>query len=141
MVKKKELVAYCGLYCGDCVKYKGNIQKLSGELLDDLNSEKFEKIAATIKDIKDYKEFRKTLEVLSGLECKVGCRAGGGTADCEIKICCQEKGYYTCAECDNFMYCPELAGVPAIQCGIISYVKELERIKKIGLDKWLEEKQ
>jgi hypothetical protein len=139
LVKKKELVAYCGLYCEDCVKYKGNIQKLSGELLDQLDSEKFEKVASTIKEIKDYKDFRKTLEVLNELECKEGCRAGGGTPDCVIRLCCQDKGFYTCAECDKFMYCPELAGMPAIQCGIISYVKELQRIKEIGLEKWLAE--
>jgi hypothetical protein len=141
MVRKKELVAYCGLYCGDCVKFKGNLSKLAKEFSNELSKEKFKKMAEKMPEIKDYDEFTKVLEILSDMECKEGCRAGGGTPDCEIKLCCQKKGFETCAECDEYLYCPELAGLPAIQCGIISYVKELQKIREIGLDKWLEEKE
>jgi hypothetical protein len=140
MVKNKELVAYCGLYCGDCVKYKGNVSKLADELKSELSKGKFEKIATTISEIKDYKEFSNTLDILSDFKCEKGCREGGGTPDCEIKDCCQKNGYETCAECDEFMYCTELAGVPVMQCGVVSYAKELERLRKLGIDKWLSEK-
>lgn len=141
MVRKKDLVAYCGLYCGDCVKFKKNIAKIAKDLDSELSKENFKKIAHRIPGIKNYDEFREILNILTELECKESCRNGGGSADCEVKLCCQKKGYFTCAECDNFLYCPELAGIPAIQCGIISYVKELQRIREIGLDKWLEEKE
>ena len=141
MVRKKELVAYCGLYCGDCVKHKGEISKLAQELKELLSQEKFEKIANMIPELENYKEFSKVLDTISNIECPIGCRAGGGNAECEVKVCCQNKGYFTCAECDEFMYCTELAGIPVIQCGVISYAKELERLREVGMDKWLEEKE
>jgi hypothetical protein len=141
MVRKKELVAYCGLYCGDCVKFKQNVSKLAKDLESELSSENFKKLAARIPGIKDYNEFSKVLKTITELKCNDSCRAGGGNPDCEVRLCCQKKGYFTCAECDEFLYCPELAGVPAIQCGIVAYVKELQRIKEIGLDAWLEEKE
>lgn len=140
MVKKKEMVAYCGLYCGDCVKHKGNVSKLAKALQSELSVEKFDKIARTIPEIKNYKEFEEVLKIISEVECEIGCRAGGGTPDCEVRICCQNKGYFTCAECEEFMYCTELAGIPVIQCGVISYVKELEHLRELGVEKWLEAK-
>ena len=32
MPDDKELVAYCGLYCGDCFGYQGKIAELSKDL-------------------------------------------------------------------------------------------------------------
>jgi hypothetical protein len=141
MARKKELVAYCGLYCGDCVKFKGNISKLASELKNELKKENFDKIAPTLHGIENYNDFINMLSTLTELGCEVGCRDGGGTPECEIKICCLDKGFETCAECDKFQICPELAGVPMIQCGVVSYVKELERIRDVGLEKWLSEKE
>jgi hypothetical protein len=140
MTGKKELVAFCGLYCGDCVQFKRNVSKFAKDLENELSKENFEKIVKNIPDIKNYNDFREVLEIISKLECKECCREGGGNPDCEVRLCCQKKGFYTCAECESFLYCPELAGVPALQCGIISYVKELQRIREVGLDKWLEER-
>ena len=140
MPGKKELVSYCGLYCGDCVKFKGNISKMAKELSLELSKENFKKVATSLKHAKNYDEFDQILKILADMECKDGCRQGGGTPDCEIRHCCQEKGFETCADCDEFQYCPELAGIPVLQCGIVSYVKVLERIKELGMDKWLAEK-
>lgn len=38
----KKLIAYCGLYCGDCVNYKGEIADLARDLRKKLRQEKFD---------------------------------------------------------------------------------------------------
>ncbi len=35
----KKLVAYCGLYCGDCFGYKGKITELAKDLRNELRQE------------------------------------------------------------------------------------------------------
>ena len=48
MVKEKDLVAYCGLYCGDCFGYKGKIADLARDLRKELRAAKFAKIAEAL---------------------------------------------------------------------------------------------
>ena len=38
----KELVAYCGLYCGDCYRHKGRLADLARDLRKELRQEKFD---------------------------------------------------------------------------------------------------
>jgi len=48
LVKGKDLVAYCCLYCGDCFGYKGKIADLARDLRKELRAAKFAKIAEAL---------------------------------------------------------------------------------------------
>jgi len=61
MGESKDLVAYCGLYCGDCPGYKGEIADLARDLMKKLREEKFDRAAKwlseTVKPFKKYDAF------------------------------------------------------------------------------------
>ena len=50
MSKEKE-VAYCGLYCGDCVIRKGKLASLSKQLIESMQTADFQKLACGLPDI------------------------------------------------------------------------------------------
>ena len=41
----ENLIAYCGLYCGDCLNYKGEIADLARDLRKKLREAKFAQVA------------------------------------------------------------------------------------------------
>ena len=51
----KNLIAYCGLYCGNCINYKGEIADLARDLRKKLREAKFTRIAQGLS--KFFKEF------------------------------------------------------------------------------------
>lgn len=56
MNEDKKLIAYCGLYCGDCVNYKGEIADLARDLRKKLRQEKFDRVSKGLS--KYFKEFK-----------------------------------------------------------------------------------
>jgi len=133
----ENLIGCCGVYCGACPFYRSEIPKLSKKLKDVLKEEKFNKIAIPFEWVGNYKEFKKWVNFLARTKCE-GCQAGGGNPFCNIRKCCQKNGIKSCAECDE---------LPCKKLGWISEryrswnINNLERIKKIGYEKWLEEKE
>jgi len=57
MTKEKELVAYCGLYCGDCFAYKEKIADLARDLRKELRQAKFERQAESMSTVSFFKVF------------------------------------------------------------------------------------
>jgi hypothetical protein len=53
--EKEELIAYCGLYCGDCSGYKGTIANLTRDLHNELRRERFADLAAALSQIPFFK--------------------------------------------------------------------------------------
>lgn len=45
MINEFELNAYCGLFCGDCIRYRMKASDLSAELLGELETIDFEQYA------------------------------------------------------------------------------------------------
>jgi len=60
--KEIELTAYCGLYCGDCIRYKSKFVDLARNLNSELQRVVFDKYAeaetASVKKLGHYDEFR-----------------------------------------------------------------------------------
>ncbi len=110
---KEELIAYCGLYCGDCFGYEGKIASLAGELDEELKAVNIKKNAdffaqmPFFKVFKNYDSFIELLGTLKELNC-TGCRDGGGSPTCEIRACCNDKDIKGCWECDEFNTCNKL---------------------------------
>ena len=69
----KDLIAYCGRYCGDCFIYKGEIADLARDLRQKLRESEFDKASQGLsKYIKPFQDYEKCYEVLGamvGLRC------------------------------------------------------------------------
>ncbi|MGB8706547.1 MAG: DUF3795 domain-containing protein, partial [Dehalococcoidia bacterium] len=100
-----ELTAYCGLYCGDCLRYKGKAADLARDLQNELRRVRFDKYAevksTAVKELEYYDECIQVLDAVVKLGCDTPCRAGGDgcLGPCEIKSCVQKKRLEGCWEC------------------------------------------
>lgn len=61
-----ELVAYCGLYCGDCFNHKGEIADLARDLRKKLREAKFDK-GRLSKYFKAFRDYGQCYEVLGAM--------------------------------------------------------------------------
>jgi len=141
-----ELTAYCGIYCGDCIRYRSRSADLARELVSELQDTEFDKYADiksssakqpdAVKQFEHYKECYEVLEAIAALQCNTPCRLGGGcpTFSCEILECCQKKGFDGCWECGEFESCEKLESLKSISGD--SPQQNLKKIKELGLDRW-----
>ncbi|MEN6338464.1 MAG: DUF3795 domain-containing protein [Phycisphaerales bacterium] len=111
---REKLIAFCGLYCGDCCAHKGTIADLAAELSAELDREHFARMAESLsravhfKAFERYEDCRQALDAMTKIRCGKTCRGGGGRPDCAIRACCREKGFEGCWQCGGFETCPTL---------------------------------
>jgi len=135
-----ELTAYCGLYCGDCIRYNSKAVDLAGELWHELRKSQFNKYAEvkskSVKEFEHYDECCKVLEAIAKLKCISPCRlAGDGCASpCKIKKCIRSNGKQGCWQCHEMEKCAKLEFLKPFH-GEGPW-ENLRRIQKQGLDKW-----
>ena len=92
----KNLIAYCGLYCGDCPIYKGKIADLARDLRKELREARFDKTAEALsknsffKTFNNYPQCYEVLGAMVKLRCRKICKDGGGPPFCKIRKCCQK---------------------------------------------------
>ena len=145
MSGEENLIAYCGLYCGDCFSYQGKIADLSRDLRKELRSHKFEKTAELLsgmsffKEFDDYSRCYKVLGAMVKLRCKRGCRDGGGNPYCAIRKCCERKKYEGCWECDEYESCSKLDFLKANHGD--AHIKNLRKINKKGKKEFIKGKR
>ena len=141
----ENLIAYCGLYCGDCHAYTGKIPDLARDLRKELRKSKYDKFAEFIatysfgKDFKHYIECYKLLGAMVKFRCEKGCRAGGGLQSCKIRKCCQKKDIEGCWECHEFEACNELDFLSQVHGD--AHIKNLRAIRKKGKDGFVKGKR
>ena len=139
-MSEKRHLAYCGMYCGDCLGRSGVIADASNDFLKVLDKYEFERTAINVfpNDLGEYDKFIDMLEFMGELRCKTTCRdVDGGESKCEVRQCTVENGYFTCNECDEFESCEKLENV----LGTLhteSCRMNLRAINKMGVDAWLE---
>lgn len=129
------LVGYCGLYCEACDIYQGAFKERVEQLRDIIKRYGFDKAMPELTkwepSFKHYKEFE---SVLDGLIKMFGscpsCLGDGGDPDCKVRQCAKQKGYTTCAECNEAFTCEKLK--PYLN------KETLERIREIGVASWAE---
>ena len=140
MAENKDLIAYCGLYCGDCFNYKGEIADLARDLRKKLREVKFDRVSQGLsKFFKEFNNYGQCYEVLGAmvrLRCKRTCHHGGGNPSCKIRTCCQKKNMLGCWECDEFEVCNKLVFLKPIHGD--ANLKNLRKLKKQGVDSFLE---
>jgi hypothetical protein len=140
-----ELIAHCGLYCGDCHGFTGVIPDMARDLRKELRDARYEKFAEFIstfsfgKDFKNYDECYKVLGAMVKFRCKKGCLNGGGSPFCKIRICVQKKGLKGCWECSEFKSCETLRFLEHVHGD--AHLKNLQMIKKNGKDGFINGKR
>ena len=145
MTEEKDLIAPCGLYCGECFAYLGTIPDLARDLRKELRKARFDKIAESLSGMSffaAYKEYDKCYDVLGAMvkfRCKNSCRGNGGNPFCNIRKCCQKKNIEGCWECANFETCKKLEFLEASHGS--AHIKNLKILKKSGVDGFLQGKK
>ena len=131
---KLRLVTYCGLHCNLCSQ-RGRVPKQASALLETMRKEGWEYWGDSVPGFKDFWKF---LDGMSTSEktCP-GCRQGGGPPFCGIRKCARGKALDLCIECKEWP-CDRIKGLAA---GYVSLIPDSERLKRIGVDKWLEEQE
>lgn len=141
MTNKTDMIAYCGLYCGECPNHTGKIADLARDLRKELRSVRFDKTAESLSELsffnmfKDYDTCYAVLGGMVRLRCNHGCRGGGGNPFCKIRKCCQKKGIEGCWLCDEFTTCEKLEELRANHG--VAHIKNLRSIKRNGIDGFL----
>jgi hypothetical protein len=139
MTAQKDLIGYCGLYCGDCPGYNGEIADLARNLRKKLREARFERASQFLSEIhKEYKNYNQCYEVLGlmmKLRCKKPCRERGRVTSCERRTCCLEKNFKGCWECEEFEVCEKSSWLKDIHED--AHLKNLRRLKKLGMDGFL----
>ena len=136
MAKKTDLIGYCGIYCATCPAYTQNVATLAGDLGKELRQNKFGKYAdylakmPGLKAFENYEKGSELLKVMAKMRCK-GCKTGGGSADCKIRICAKQDKFAGCWQCSELKTCGKFEELR--QSGDKTYLKNLRMIQKSGL--------
>jgi hypothetical protein len=142
MTGRKDLLAYCGFYCGDCLGYTGVIADATQGLMEVLERYKFERTAECVfpNELGEYDKLCAMLGFMTGLRCAGVCRQEGEAqlSSCEVKNCCIAMGFYACHECDDFETCGKFEtlhkGLHTDAC-----VENMRKIREMGLEAWIVE--
>jgi hypothetical protein len=145
MIKEKELTGYCGLYCGDCIRYQSRASELADELLDEIDKNNFTEYAkikgAHKKEFENFESFISLLKAISEINCEIPCGLGGdgcgGT--CEIIKCVKARGFLGCWECNDFEECDKFDFLKPFHGD--APLKNLRIIKELGIDNWAKHRE
>lgn len=136
----KELTAYCGLFCGDCIRYMSKASDLALQLLNELKKVKYENYVKVkqkdVKELGNYEIMVSALEAICKLNCDLPCRFGSGgcTQGCEIVKCVKLKGIEGCWACKELETCNNFEFLKPFHGNAPQ--NNIRKIKKYGLDKW-----
>jgi hypothetical protein len=131
----RALVGYCGLYCGECINYKGEIADQTRDLRKKLREADFSRVAKGLskffKEFQDYEKCYAVLGAMVRLRCGRACKKGGGNPYCRVRLCCQKKGIEGCWECVEFETCGKLDFLKPIHAD--ACVKNMRAIRRKGM--------
>ncbi|MBN2039715.1 MAG: DUF3795 domain-containing protein [Spirochaetes bacterium] len=145
-MSNREITAYCGLYCGDCIPSKKHLYKLANELDDLLTELKFENYAELkskrSRTFDKYNDFIEVLREIKKLKCEPFCYNGpvselGCASDCAVRTCVLSKQINGCWECAENRDCSRLIYLKDFHPGLRH---NLEMIREHGIDNWIEKR-
>jgi len=137
----RKLIAYCGLYCGDCPGHTGSIANLAGELRRELERVKFDKTAEVMSEVPSlaalakYRECYEALGAMANLRCAEVCRKRAEAPQCEVWVCAREKGLEGCWECEECEVCTKMDFLKRNHGD--ANRKNLRKIKRHGIEDFL----
>ena len=136
-------VAYCGLFCGDCIIRGEKIADVSQNVLEIIDAPEFQKLLQGLplispeafENLTYVRDAKYALKAMCNLDCYHPCKEGGGGASCEIRICCKEKKLNGCWECEQMETCTVLAAIYPVHQG--ANVRNMKIIREQGMDAFL----
>lgn len=133
---EKNLVAYCGQYCRDCVYYKNMFGIRAKDLLAEVEKAEWVKMVWESLDAPfDIDNFIAGLTWLADSPGCSGCLSGAGWPDCPIRMCAQENDVRGCFDCNEYP-CPKVSEDEA------ALQREFtEQIKAAGLEDYIKVKR
>ena len=140
-----DLTAFCGLYCGDCIRYRSRASELAGELLKEIDRHHLSEYAdikrTQVQEFAGFEPFVALLKAIAAFKCEVPCRLGGDGCGgaCEIVGCVKAKGYEGCWQCDGFERCAKFDFLKPFHGD--ACLKNLIRIRGLGLEKWAKHRE
>lgn len=133
--KVKLEISYCGVCCSHCGMQK-RIPNMAKELKRFVDAYRYGEWIGYVQKEFEFQNFMKGLKWFANLTC-AGCLREGGMPNCEVRICCKEKGVENCYFCQSFLECAKLN----YQKETYEIDKNYERIKSVGYKKWLKEQE
>jgi hypothetical protein len=131
---KKELITYCGLYCGLCSLYT-RIPNQAKELKDSYVKEHCEQWGKFIPGFEEFWTFlNKIIDESSKCYCK---KDNCGPPFCGVRKCAKGKGIEICVECDEY----PCNRIHLLAKGYPALLSDGKRLKEIGIKKWIEEQE
>lgn len=135
-----ELIARCGLYCGDCLRLRSRAAQAAAVLRAELEKSRFAEYARVKKnfspEFQDYPAFLEVLQAVIDLDCPAGCREGGCPGlDCPIRACCLDRQLAGCWECDDLDECRRFDFLTPFHGDVVQ--RNLRPIREMGPDAWL----
>ena len=136
----KNLLGYCGLYCGDCPEYTGIVADKARELREVLKQTRFD-VFARLEPVPDpkFKHYSECFDCLGAMmetRCPQVCRDIEDIDKCDIRKCAIERGYDGCWECDEFENCKKLTRLTAVHDD--AHLNNLRIIAKEGIQALVE---
>lgn len=141
-MNKNNLTGYCGLYCGDCIRYNCRASDLADKLLNEIDNHHFREYAnvkrAHTKEFENFDTLLASLKAISGINCVTPCGAGGDGCggSCKIIKCVKEMNLNGCWECNDFEGCEKLCFLKPFHGD--SIISNLKKIKIYGITNWAE---
>jgi hypothetical protein len=135
-----ELTGYCGLYCGDCIRYRSKASDLAKSLLKEFETTKFSEYAKVkrshVPELESYEQVVSVLTAISQLKCETPCRLGGDgcAGSCLIIKCVREKSLEGCWECAEYETCEKVDFLKPFHGD--TPLRNLRKIKELGIEDW-----
>ena len=142
---KENLTAYCGLYCGDCIRYRSRASDLATDILKEFERTKFADYAKIKKrqmpQMAQYDAAISVLKAVSQIKCQMPCRLGGDGCggSCPVIQCVKENNLKGCWECAEFKTCGKLDFLKAFHGE--AHIKNLQKIKDMGIESWIKHRE
>jgi hypothetical protein len=138
----RDLTAFCGLWCNDCIPSNEKLYSLTSELHRMLAEIGFENYAAfkskRVAAFGDYETFLRVLNAFEKLHCYHYCRKGpcseaGCAESCQIRVCVLQKGLQGCWDCGTYESCAHIERMGRFHPDI---KHNLAMIREHGIDNW-----
>lgn len=133
-MNKRQLISYCGLYCGLCAE-RTRVPEKARDLIAAMKEEGYQNWGQSMPEFKEFWAFANRLAEVSDDRC---CRSGKcGAPFCTIRKCAEERAIETCDQCKEFP-CKRVNGIAK---GYPTLIHDAERRRRIGVDAWIEEQE
>ena len=126
------LVSYCGLYCDLCGA-RNDTPERARALIATLRQAEMEEWGPGMPDFVEFWRFLNSLAYVPDDKC---CRSGKcGAPTCAIRSCAKTREIEVCALCSDY----PCAKIETFAQSEPLLLHDGERIRKIGLEQWIEE--